>query len=172
MERVVPQPQDKQPIDITKPIELDYLYNAADKLYMQFARSCGVSSCAYWMLYDLVRAGGTAPLTRLCDSWSYSKQTINSALKTLESRELIGLAFCEGSRRNKVATLTAAGAEFAERNIRPAMRAEERAFGALSDEEREALLALTRKYTDALESEFKRVRDELEQRDGASGEVR
>lgn len=39
------------------PVELEYLYNAADRLYVDFARSCGISNCAYWMLYELERAG-------------------------------------------------------------------------------------------------------------------
>ena len=37
------------------PVELEYLYNAADRLYVDFARSCGISNCAYWMLYELER---------------------------------------------------------------------------------------------------------------------
>ena len=68
------------------PMELDLLYNEIDKLYHAYARGCGLSDCAYWMLYDLVLAGGELPLTRLTASWSYSKQTINSALKSLQAR--------------------------------------------------------------------------------------
>ena len=89
--------------DIDSPAQLDYLYNAADRLYGQFARSCGLSSCAYWMLYELVRAGGTASLRSIAIAWSYSKQTINSALKSLESREFIELSFEPGSRKSKQA---------------------------------------------------------------------
>ena len=145
-------------------IELDYLYNTADKLYTQFARSCGLSSCAYWMLYDLELAGGTAPLRRLCESWAYSKQTINSALKTLEARQLIALDFCEGSRKNKVAALTEAGRAFSRRHIVPAMQAERRAFRRLSEPDREQLLALVREYTAALEAEFKSMQDARERK--------
>lgn len=86
--------------DIESPAALDYLYNAADKLYMQFARSCGLSTCAYWMLYDLTRAGGEASLRDICDSWAYSKQTINSALKSLEGRGLIEL-FLRGEQEEQ-----------------------------------------------------------------------
>lgn len=46
------------------PIELEYLYKAADRLYVDFARSCGISNCAYWMLYELERAGGRGVVTR------------------------------------------------------------------------------------------------------------
>ena len=45
--------------------ELDYLYNEIDKLYHVYAHGCGVSDCAYWMLYDLEVAGGELPLAEL-----------------------------------------------------------------------------------------------------------
>ena len=146
-------------MDISKPIEIDYLYNAADKLYYQFARSCGLSTCAYWMLYDIERAGGKAPLKALTESWSFSKQTINSALKMLATQGLIKLEFCEGSRKNKEAYLTEIGRDFVVKHITPAMQAEDRAFQALSVDERVRLLELVRKYTAALEQEFKIMQD-------------
>lgn len=149
-----------------KLMELDYLYKTADKLYMQFARSCGLSTCAYWMLYDLELAGGTVPLRRLCDAWSYSKQTINSALKALEARELITLSLCEGSRKNKAASLTEAGRAFSAANIVPSILAERRAFCQLSSEERETILTLVRKYTAALESEFAAMQAERSEANG------
>lgn len=138
-------------------IELDYLYNASDRLYSQFARSCGLSSCAYWMLYEIELAGGECTLRSIGVAWSYSKQTINSALKSLEGRELIELEFEEGSRKNKVARLTDAGREFVRVNVAPAIDAEERAFATLTREERSALLGLARKYTEALDAEFSRM---------------
>lgn len=73
----------------TTPLALDLLYNEVDKLYHAYARGCGLSDCAYWMLYDIERAGGELPLARLTESWSYSKQTINSALKVLQERGLM-----------------------------------------------------------------------------------
>lgn len=139
------------------PIELDQLYNTADKLYSRFARRCGISACAYWMLYDLVRAEAPLPLTGLCDSWSFSKQTVNSALKALEARGLIELSLCEGSRKNKQARLTVEGEVFARENIVPAMEAEHRAFERLAEDERRELVRLVRSYTRALEAEFEGV---------------
>lgn len=147
-------------------IELDYLYNAADRLYGQFARSCGLSSCAYWMLYELELAGGERSLRGIGTAWSYSKQTINSALKSLEARDLIALDFEEGSRKSKVARLTEAGRSFVAANVVPAIEAEERAFAMLSAEERSTLLSLARKYTEALDAEFGRMNAD---RDAAAG---
>ena len=136
------------------PFELDHLYNEIDKLYHQYARGCGLSDCAYWMLYDVTFAGGKAPVQDLTSSWSYSKQTISSALKVLEERGLIELAFAEGSRKSKVATLTAAGAAFSEAHIVPAAQAEQRAFMVLSAQEQRELVRLVRRYAEALHEQI------------------
>lgn len=136
------------------PLELDLLYNEIDKLYHAYARGCGLSDCAYWMLYDLVLAGGELPLARLTMSWSYSKQTINSALKSLQTQGYVELSFVEGSRKNKLARLTRAGRELAEERIIPAILAERRAFETLDPEEQRTLIHLVRRYASALDEQI------------------
>lgn len=136
--------------------ELDLVYNKIDKLYYGFARSCGLSSCAYWMLYE-VAAEGSVALVELTEAWAYSKQTINSALKALQDKGLIELSFAEGSRKNKVAALTEAGRKFARKNLEPAMEAEHRAFEMLSAEEREQLACLMGRYAACLDNELSKL---------------
>lgn len=150
------------------PREFDYLYKQADRIYYEFARRCGLSSCAYWMMYDIERAGGSLALRALTDSWAYSKQTINSAIKSLEARGLIVLAFAEGSRKNKVAHLTEAGRAFTDCYIRPGQEAERRAFCTLAPNDRATLLNLARAYTDALIAELGNLEGELAQAERAS----
>lgn len=139
------------------PRELDCLYLEADRIYYGFARRCGLSNCAYWMMYDIERADGPIALADLTSSWAYSKQTINSAIKSLEARGLIELSYAEGSRRNKTAAFTAAGRSFAERYIVPAQDAERRAFCSLAPADRAAILRLARAYTRALSAELERM---------------
>lgn len=136
------------------PFELDVLYNEIDKLYHGYARGCGLSDCAYWMLYDLERAGGTCPLSQLSTTWSYSKQTINSALKVLQERGLVELSFVEGSRKSKQASFTDAGRALSEARIVPAMEAEERAFANLAPSEQEELVRLVKRYVLALDQQI------------------
>lgn len=137
--------------------ELDRLYSRIDKLYYEVAHACGVSSCAYWMLYDLDGCGGATALRKLCGDWSYSKQTINSAIKSLEAKGFIALDYEPGSRKNKTVCLTEAGRAFVERYVRPAKAAEERAFCTLEPEERAMLLALSRKFANAIDAELQRA---------------
>lgn len=148
------------------PRQLDYLYNEIGQLYHVFAHGCGISDCAYWMLYDLQIAGGSLPVSTLTASWSYSKQTINSALKSLEARGLIELDFVEGSRKSKVASFTKAGRVFSRERIIPAIEAEERAFSTLASREREQLVVLVKRYVDALDAEIGRAHECVERAEG------
>lgn len=136
------------------PFELDLLYSEIDKLYHTYARGCGLSDCAYWMLYDLERAGGTLPLSQFSTSWSYSKQTINSAFKVLQERGLVELSFIEGSRKSKRASLTTEGRAFSAERIVPAIEAEQRAFEVLGPNEQRELVRMVRRYVDALERQI------------------
>ena len=136
------------------PVVLDYVYNQVDKTYYEFARASGLSSCAFWMIYNLYQARSQLEMRILCETWAYSKQTINSALKTLEERGLIDVSYVEGSRKNKVVTLTDEGTAFTMRNLRPAVEAEWRAFENLSADERQTLVRLLKKYAAALEREM------------------
>lgn len=134
--------------------ELDALYQKTDKIYYEFARGCGLSETAYWILYALEVSGGSAPQARIVAGFSFSKQTVNSALKTLEGRGLVELGFVEGSRRDKLVTLTADGRAFGAERIVPAIEAEDRAFSSLSPAERAEFLRLTAAYIAAIDREL------------------
>ena len=133
---------------------LDALYQKTDKIYYELARGCGLSETAYWILYAVEVSGGQAAQAVIAEEFSYSKQTVNSALKALEARGLVELAFAEGSRRSKVVSLTPAGRAFSDERIVPAIEAEERAFASLAPEERTEFLRLARAYTAAIDREL------------------
>ena len=133
---------------------LDALYQKTDKVYYELARGCGLSETAYWILYAVEVSGGQAAQAVIAEEFSYSKQTVNSALKALEARGLVELAFAEGSRRSKVVSLTPAGRAFSDERIVPAIEAEERAFASLAPEERTEFLRLARAYTAAIDREL------------------
>lgn len=138
--------------------ELDVLFRATDKLYYEFARGCGLSDCAYWVLYALEVEGGSMPQSEMADRFSYSKQTVNSALKSLEERGLVVRSFEEGSRKAKRVSLTPAGRDLCDERIVPAIAAEDRAFMRLSPAERIELVRLVGSYTSAIERELGAIR--------------
>ena len=151
------------------------MLNGLDRIYSEFARTCGLSDCAYWMLVDTSTAGGSIAVSRLTSEWFYSKQTINSAIKTLTARGFATLEFAEGSRKNKVVSLTEEGRRFAKRYAMPAQGAEQRAFDALEPWEQREIMRLIGKFSQVLGDEceaFKRqvaAEDQSEnQREGES----
>lgn len=135
------------------PVDFDRMLNGLDRIYSEFARACGLSDCAYWMLVDTSAAGGSVAVSRLTSEWFYSKQTINSAIKTLRARGLATLEFAEGSRKNKVVRLTEEGVRFAKRYALPAQKAEQQAFEALEPWEQREIMRLIGKFSHALGDE-------------------
>lgn len=156
-------------------VDFDRMLNGLDRIYSEFARTCGLSDCAYWMLVDTSTAGGSIAVSRLTSEWFYSKQTVNSTIKTLTARGFATLEFAEGSRKNKVVSLTEEGRRFAKRYAMPAQEAEQRAFDALEPCEQREIMRLIGKLSQVLGEEceaFKRqvaAEDQSEnQREGES----
>ena len=135
------------------PVDFDRLLNGLDHIYSEFSRACGLSDCAYWMLVDTSTADGSIAVSRLTSEWFYSKQTINSAIKTLTARGFATLEFAEGSRKNKVVRLTEAGMRFAEQYALPAQEAEQQAFEVLEPWEQREIMRLIEKFSHALGDE-------------------
>ena len=135
------------------PVDFDRLLNRLDHIYSEFSRACGLSDCAYWMLVDTSTAGGSIAVSRLTSEWFYSKQTINSAIKTLTALGFATLEFAEGSRKNKVVRLTEAGMRFAEQYALPAQEAEQQAFEVLEPWEQREIMRLIEKFSHALGDE-------------------
>ena len=140
-------------------VDFDRMLNGLEHIYSEFSRACGLSDCAYWVLVDTSTAGGSIAVSRLASEWFYSKQTINSAIKTLTARGFAALEFAEGSRKNKVVSLTEEGRRFAERYALPAQGAEQQAFEALEPWEQREIMRLVGKFSHVLNEEceaFKR----------------
>ncbi|MBM6676688.1 MarR family transcriptional regulator [Olsenella uli] len=139
--------------------EIDVLYRESDKLYYELARGCGLSETAYWIIYALEASGGSVTQRQIAGDFSYSKQTVNSALKTLAARGLVELVPAENDRRTKLVSLTPAGRAFADERVRPAIAAEDRAFTSLAPAERAELLRLVRAYASAIDAELAGLRE-------------
>ena len=84
-------------------------------------------------------------------------QTVNSALKGLERQGIIVLTPIPGNQKNKRIGLTEKGEEMTRQIIYPLILAEQRTFQGLSEEERKALLSLTKKYVGLLQSEIQKI---------------
>lgn len=134
------------------------VFNQAHKkmnvLYHNYAKSAGISDAAFWLLYSLYEHGRPCTQKDLCGSWFYAPQTINTALKSLEKKGLISLAFVPGNKKNKQIHFTPEGEKLIQEKIVPMVHAEERSFERLDEDEREKLLLITQKHIALLEEEM------------------
>ena len=137
----------------------DQLFKKMDDSYHQFAKYSGLSDTAFWIICALQDEEETYIQKDLCKMWSYSKQTINSALKKLEERKLIEFASVPGNKKDKRVLLTLEGKKVAKEMVKPLMETEKKAFGNLSKEERKQLLNLIQKYENFLRIETNKMID-------------
>lgn len=121
-------------------------YKEVDEVCHNYAKAHGLSDTVFYVLYALVDRGSAYPQRELCEDWFYPPQTVNSALKTLETQGVVELVFSPGNRKNKEIHLTDKGRMLAKEIIEPFMEAERNAFSDLSEEERKALLGAVQKY--------------------------
>ena len=133
--------------------EYGRLYKEDDSLYRRLARHFGLSESSFWILYSL--EASSQPLTQAdLSGWLYlSKQTVNSGLKQLEQEGHSRLT--DGPGRKKYLQLTDQGQALTARTVRRVLELEERAFLAMTPEEQDGLLRLTRRHLELmlLESE-------------------
>ena len=129
------------------------LYKANNEIYHRLARHYRLSDSVFWVLYLLGEARGPMTQTKLCSALFLSKQTVNSALKKLESRGYLRMESMSGDRRNKLLSLTDRGEELLRLAVEPTLAMEERAFLHLTPEERRTYLDLTHKYLNAIREE-------------------
>lgn len=136
----------------------------ADIIYHNFAKSYGLSDMAFWILYSMAETDGSFTQRDFCRDWFFAPQTVNSALKDLEKRDIIYLQTLPDNRKNKWIKLTEKGEAFMESTIVPLIRTECDSFEALSKEECELMLTATRKYVSALKEKVAAIEAENHQK--------
>lgn len=129
---------------------LNRLYLATEELYHGYAKRHGLSDSMLWLLYSLQLRRDQPTQKRLSDEWHTSPQTMNYALKTLEGKGYVALRPLPGGRHDKQISITTRGQDLIESVIVPLMQREHRAFNALSEDEQEQLLTLTKKLVSSL----------------------
>ncbi len=140
-------------------IEFNKIYKMIDDTYHNYAKSCDLSNASLWILYSVWENNETYTQKELCEVWSYSRQTINSALKNLEGQGLIQLLHELDNKKNKQIILTKRGKGLAEKVIVPLMEAEKNSFASLSNEERCIFLKLMKKHAELFGKEVKKIID-------------
>lgn len=129
------------------------LMSEMDAAYHDAALKLGMSDSSMLVLYTLCSYEGECMLGDITSG--VSKQTINSALRKLESEEIVYLEVFEG--RKKKVYLTEKGRQLAKDTVLRVIKAENEIFASWSDEEKGIYIDLTQRYL----TDFKRKVKEL-----------
>lgn len=132
---------------------LNQSYKELDESYHQYAKACGLSDTAFWILYSIYERETPCTQRELCADWSYAPQTLNTALKGIEAKGWLRLDPIPENRKNKLVVLTPDGLEAVERIVAPLTKAEQASFQQLTDQERTTLLTVTQRYAQLLRNE-------------------
>lgn len=128
------------------------IYKEMDIVYHGYAKSCGLSDMAYWILYSMAESDEYFTQCDFCREWFFAPQTVNSALKDLEKKDIIFLEAVPENKKNKLIKPTENGKKFINNVILPLIKTECESFETLSKEECELMLSITKKYISVLKA--------------------
>ncbi len=115
-----------------------------DAVYHEAALRLNLSDSALSILYTISNHGDECMLNDIVNLSGISKQTINSALRKLESDEIVYLK--DVGKRRKIVYLTKKGKELVDNSVLKLIQIEIDIFASWSDKERRLYLELTQRY--------------------------
>lgn len=113
-------------------------------LYHRASVKLGISDSVFVVLYEIFDEGDECLLTDIYKKSGISKQTVNSALRSLEKDEIVYLEKIDG--RTKKVVLTEKGKTFVKNTVARLYEAEARAFDDWTDEEIKDYLERSENY--------------------------
>lgn len=138
--------------------QVDLLLNKLDGMYHRASRCLNVADSIMGVLYVVHEKGDECLLRDVYRDSGLPKQTVNSAVRTLERQQLLYLVPAQG--RNKKIRLTDAGKSFTAQTAGRIYQAEADAFGGWPDEKMELYLQLVKEYVDAFGAQVERLEEE------------
>lgn len=138
--------------------EYQHLYRQIDDAYDRVMLLSGLPYYEFWSLY-LIKEGKRTQIEIMQTLYS-NKQTINSAIKNLCKKGLIGLQDDKSDKRKKVCSLTKQGEDFYKKFIGIVDDIEAQVWIKMSLVERNKLVSSTKTYLDLLKEESKKFLEE------------
>lgn len=133
----------------------NYLVGGIDQLYHEAALKLGLSDSAFAVLYTIRGEGKPCPISLICRLAGMSKQTVNSALRKLESDGVIRLKAVDG--KQKSAALTDKGIKLTDATAAKVIAAENRIFESWTEQERTEYIRLTQRYLNEFRGEISKL---------------
>lgn len=130
------------------------LITQTDSIYREAAFKLGLTYSAMMVLYAVLNNGGSCPISDIC-AFGINKQTVNSALRKLETEDVVFLEAAGGRRKN--VRLTENGMALAEKTILKIINTENEIFASWTKNERETYIELTKRYMNQLSEKVSKI---------------
>lgn len=128
-----------------------------EEMYHKIAMRYGLSDSNFWVLYALYEKNEPCTQKELCDDWCYTKQTVNSAIKSLEKLGYVKKGYEVNNKTNKKIGLTQSGKQIAGEMIQEVLEIEEKAYSGMKEADLEAAIALLQKPLVLFEKETNQI---------------
>lgn len=122
----------------------NFLTAEINELYHEAAAKLGLTDSAMLILYTICSSGEECPIGDVIRLCGISKQTVNSALRKLESESIVYLETIDGKK--KKVCLTEKGKILVKRTVLKLIDIENEIFDSWTHEDRLKYISLTQKY--------------------------
>ncbi len=122
----------------------NHLVGEIDAVYHEASLKLGMSDSISKILYTICNVGSSCLLHDICKQTGLSKQTVHSAIRNLEAKEMVTLELVGG--KSKKVCLTEKGEIFAQKTARRLIDMENRILSSWPKEDVQTYLELTERF--------------------------
>ncbi len=134
---------------------INYLNAELDALYHQASLKLGLTDSASIVLYTIYDNGEDCLLSDIYKQSGVSKQTVNSAIRNLEKKDIIYLE--QHSGRAKKVVLTDTGKEYVQKTTARLFDTEAAAFSSWTEKEINAHIGFMEKYIHSFREQVEKL---------------
>lgn len=131
----------------------NHLFGEIDAVYHEISRKLGISDSAMDILYTICNDGDSCPLQDICRRSGLSKQTVNSAIRKLESQGILYLK--PAGSKSKIVCLTEVGKQLARQTAMKVIKIENDIFASWTEKDIQKYLELTEAFLIGLKDRSK-----------------
>lgn len=135
--------------------KINYLSAELDAIYHRASLKLGISDSVSIILYNIYESGDGCLLSDIYKKTGISKQTVNSALRSLERDGILYLEPYKGNA--KKIRITEQGTAYIEQTVARLYQAECDAYRSWTEEEMSQYVALMEKYNRCLRAEIDKL---------------
>jgi len=123
-------------------------------VYRKAIKDYGIAENEFWIWYSLVVLDHECTQQDICDTWSLTKQTVNTIIMNLKKQGLLSLETVPGTKNRKKICLTEEGRRYGERIVLPVYQAEQAAVNHMPPEKCAACMETLELYHYFLQKEL------------------